>query len=129
MTPVQIPFKRNFKDMENKFEYLKIDGREQLPAPWSDYPVLREYETVTVYRNGRDYLDALVGQQDGWWVAGVHMEVGGSGGGFNPGRKWGQFATPVRMPFCGHSAGCSATRNCGVPHGRPYLTELTISDN
>ena len=62
MTPVQIPFKRNFKDMENKFEYLKIDGREQLPAPWSDYPVLREYETVTVYRNGRDYLDALVGQ-------------------------------------------------------------------
>ena len=93
MTPVQIPFKRNFKDMENKFEYLKIDGREQLPAPWSDYPVLREYETVTVYRNGRDYLDALVGQQDGWWVAGVHMEVGGSGGGFNPGRKWGQFAT------------------------------------
>ena len=61
MTPVQIPFKRNFKDMENKFEYLKIDGREQLPAPWSDYPVLREYETVTVYRNGRDYLDALVG--------------------------------------------------------------------
>lgn len=128
MTPVQIPFKRNFKDMENKFEYLKIDGREQLPAPWSDYPVLREYETVTVYRNGRDYLDALVGQQDGWWVAGVHMEVGGSGGGFNPGRKWGQFA-PVRMPFCGHSAGCSATRNCGVPHGRPYLTELTISDN
>lgn len=64
MTPVQIPFKRNFKDMENKFEYLKIDGREQLPAPWSDYPVLREYETVTVYRNGRDYLDALVGQQD-----------------------------------------------------------------
>ena len=81
MTPVQIPFKRNFKDMENKFEYLKIDGREQLPAPWSDYPVLREYETVTVYRNGRDYLDALVG----------------------------------------HSAGCSATRNCGVPHGRPCL--------
>ena len=106
--------------MENKFEYLKIDGREQLPAPWSDYPVLREYETVTVYRNGRDYLDALVGQQDGWWVAGVHMEVGGSGGGFNPGRKWGRLP-PVRMPFCGHSAGCSATRNCGVPHGRPCL--------
>lgn len=120
MTPVQIPFKRNFKDMENKFEYLKIDGREQLPAPWSDYPVLREYETVTVYRNGRDYLDALVGQQDGWWVAGVHMEVGGSGGGFNPGRKWDS-SPPVRMPFCGHSAGCSATRNCGVPHGRPCL--------
>lgn len=120
MTPVQIPFKRNFKDMENKFEYLKIDGREQLPAPWSDYPVLREYETVTVYRNGRDYLDALVGQQDGWWVAGVHMEVGGFGGGFNPDVN-GDSLLPVRMPFCGHSAGCSATRNCGVPHGRPCL--------
>ncbi|MDC2616094.1 hypothetical protein PO249_01525 [Bacteroides ovatus] len=79
--------------MENKFEYLKIDGRGQLPAPWSDYPVLTEYETVTVYRNGRDYLDALVGQQDGWWVAGVHMQVNSSGAGFNPGRKWGQFST------------------------------------
>ena len=79
MIPVQIPFKRNLKDMENKFEYLRIDGRNQLPTPWSDYPVLTEYETVTVYRNGRD--------------SGVHMEVDGSGGGFNPGRKWGQFAT------------------------------------
>jgi hypothetical protein len=108
MTPVQIPFKRNFKDMENKFEYLKIDGREQLPAPWSDYPVLREYETVTVYRNGRDYLDALVGQQDGWWVAGVHMEVGGSGGGFNPGRKWGQFAVLTEGKRMTHHHVCTA---------------------
>lgn len=129
MTPVQIPFKRNFKDMENKFEYLKIDGREQLPAPWSDYPVLREYETVTVYRNGRDYLDALVGQQDGWWVAGVHMEVGAVPAVVSTRDVNGDSLPPVRMPFCGHSAGCSATRNCGVPHGRPYLTELTISDN
>lgn len=120
MTPVQIPFKRNFKDMENKFEYLKIDGREQLPAPWSDYPVLREYETVTVYRNGRDYLDALVGQQDGWWVAGVHMEVAVSAA-VSTRDVNGDSLLPVRMPFCGHSAGCSATRNCGVPHGRPCL--------
>jgi len=128
MIPVQIPFKRNLKDMENKFEYLRIDGRNQLPAPWSDYPVLTEYETVTVYRNGRDYLDALVGQQDGWWTSGVHMEVDGSGGGFNPGAN-GDSLPPVRMPFCGHSAGCSAMRSCGVLHGRPCLTELTISDN
>lgn len=120
MTPVQIPFKRNFKDMENKFEYLKIDGREQLPAPWSDYPVLREYETVTVYRNGRDYLDALVGQQDGWWVAGVHMEVAVPVA-VSTRDVNGDSSPPVRMPFCGRSAGCSATRNCGVPHGRPCL--------
>ena len=93
MTPVQIPFKHNFKRMENKFEYLMIDGRGQLPEPWSNYPVLTDYETVTIYRNGRNYLDALVGQQDGWWTAGVHMQIGGSGGGFNPGRKWGQFST------------------------------------
>lgn len=34
MTPVQIPFKRNFKDMENKFEYLKIDGvASSFPLP------------------------------------------------------------------------------------------------
>ena len=106
--------------MENKFEYLKIDGREQLPAPWSDYPVLREYETVTVYRNGRDYLDALVGQQDGWWVAGVHMEVAVPVA-VSTRDVNGDSSPPVRMPFCGHSAGCSATRNCGVPHGRPCL--------
>ena len=30
MTPVQMPFKRNFKDMENKFEYLK--DRRPRPA-------------------------------------------------------------------------------------------------
>lgn len=79
--------------MENKFEYLRIDDRDRLPSPWSSYPVLTEYETVPVYRNGRDYLDVLVGRQDGWWTAGVHMQVNSSGGGFNPGRKWGQFAT------------------------------------
>lgn len=91
--PVQIPFKHNFKRMENKFEYLMIDGRGQLPEPWSNYPTLTDYETVTIYRNGRNYMDALVGQQDGWRTAGVHMQIGGSGGGFNPGRKWGQFST------------------------------------
>ena len=120
MIPVQIPFKRNLKDMENKFEYLRIDGRNQLPAPWSDYPVLTEYETVTVYRNGRDYLDALVGQQDGRWTVPAAVSTRGANGDSLP---------PVRMPFCGHSAGCSAMRSCGVLHGRPCLTELTISDN
>lgn len=114
--------------MENKFEYLRIDGRGQLPVPWSDYPVLTEYETVSVYRNGRDYLDVLVGQQDGWWTSGVHMQVNNSGGGFNPGRKWGSFQ-PVIMPFCGRSAGCSARGRCRVPPARPFLTKLTISGN
>lgn len=79
--------------MKNPFEYLKIDGRGQLPEPWSDYPVLTEYETVPVYCDGRDYVDVFVGQQDGWWVCGVHMNAHGSGSGFYPGRKWGQFAT------------------------------------
>ena len=46
MTPVQIPFKRNFKDMENKFEYLKIDGREQLPAP-IDETTARKHFVIT----------------------------------------------------------------------------------
>ena len=114
--------------MENKFEYLRIDGRNQLPAPWSDYPVLTEYETVTVYRNGRDYLDALVGQQDGWWTSAFTwrwtVPAAVSTRGAN-----GDSLPPVRTPFCGHSAGCSDTRSCGVPHGRPCLTELTISDN
>ena len=120
MTPVQIPFKRNFKDMENKFEYLKIDGREQLPAPWSDYPVLREYETVTVYRNGRDIWTPLWDSRTAggllaftWrWAVSAAVSTRDVNG---------DSLLPVRMPFCGHSAGCSATRNCGVPHGRPCL--------
>ena len=58
MIPVQIPFKRNLKDMENKFEYLRIDGRDQLPAPWSDYPVLTEYE--------RKYRDTSRYSSKGW---------------------------------------------------------------
>lgn len=74
--------------MENKFEYLRIDGRDRLPSPWFSYPVLTEYETVAIYRNGRDYLDVLVGRQDGWWTAGVHMQVNSSSAGFCPGRKW-----------------------------------------
>lgn len=93
MIPVQTPFKRNFKDMENRFDYLKIDCRGQLPSPWQSYPTLSDYETVPVYRSGHDYVDVLVGQQDGWWTSGVRMQVGGSAAGFNPGRKWGQFAT------------------------------------
>ena len=34
--------------MENKFEYLRIDGRDRLPSPWFSYPVLTEYETVAI---------------------------------------------------------------------------------
>lgn len=79
--------------MKNNFEYLRIDGRKQLPLPWSDYPVLTEYETIPVYREGHNFLDILIGRQDGWWVAGVHIQISGSGGGFNPSRKWGQFTT------------------------------------
>ena len=104
MTPVQIPFKRNFKDMENKFEYLKIDGREQLPAPWSDYPVLRPlWDSRTA--------GGLLAFTWRWAVSAAvsTRDVNGDS------------LLPVRMPFCGHSAGCSATRNCGVPHGRPCL--------
>lgn len=95
--------------MENKFKYLKIDGRKQLPEPWSNYPTLTDYETVPVYRQGRDFLDALVGQQDGWWTAGIHMQIGGSGGGFNPGRKWGQFANRENALLW--SLGCMLSRN------------------
>lgn len=114
--------------MENKFEYLRIDGRDRLPSPWFSYPVLTEYETVAIYRNGRDYLDVLVGRQDGWWTAGVHMQVNSSVAGFGPGAN-GDSSPPVRTPFCGRSAGCSAMTICGAPHGRPFLTRLTISGN
>ena len=62
--------------MENKFEYLRIDGRDRLPSPWFSYPVLTEYETVAIYRNGRDYLDVLVGRQDGWMLC--HKKLRGA---------------------------------------------------
>lgn len=77
----------------NRFEYLRIDGKKDLPNPWHAYPVLCDYETVAIYQQGREYLHALIGIQDGYWVAGVKMNYGSGGGGFNPGRKWGQFAT------------------------------------
>ena len=100
-----------------------IDGRGQLPEPWSNYPVLTDYETVTIYRNGRNYLDALVGQQDGWWTAGVHMQIGGSGGGFNP-VAMGTVLHPRKMPSFGHWAGCSPIMSYKVPHVRRFLTRL-----
>lgn len=78
---------------ENRFEYLLIDGRKDLPTPWSDYPVLCDYETVVIYQQGREYLHALIGIQDGYWVAGLKTNCGSGGSGFNPGRKWGQFAS------------------------------------
>lgn len=83
----------NRRGMENRFEYLRIDGRGSLPEPWSGYPVLKEYETVIVYREGRDFLHALIGVQDGYWVAGAAIWMAGGGSGFLPGRKWGQFAS------------------------------------
>ena len=104
MTPVQIPFKRNFKDMENKFEYLKIDGREQLPAPWM---VATTWTPLWDSRTAGG-LPAFTWR----WTVPVAVSTRDVNGDSSP---------PVRMPFCGRSAGCSATRNCGVPHGRPCL--------
>lgn len=79
--------------MENKFKHLLIDCRKELPSPWHAYPLLRDFETVVVYQQGREYLHALIGMQDGYWVAGVKIKSCTGGGGFNPGRKWGQFAS------------------------------------
>ena len=115
--------------MKNPFEYLKIDGRGQLPEPWSDYPVLTEYETVPVYRDGRDYVDVFVGQQDGWWVCGVHMNAHGSGSGFYPGRKWGS-SPPVTTLFCGDWAGSSlGWRSLMARYSGRSGKGLTISGN
>lgn len=79
--------------MENKFDYLRIDGRDSLPEPYSDYPVLKDYETIIVYQEGRNYLHSLIGIQDGYWVAGVNIWMASGGAAFLPGRKWGQFAS------------------------------------
>lgn len=79
--------------MDNKFEHLKFDSKKDLPEPWYNYPVLSEYDTILIYTKGRDYLRSLIGQQDGYWVAGVDIHIGGSSTGFLPGRKWGYFAT------------------------------------
>ena len=38
-------------------------------------------------------MDALIGRQDGRWVAGIRFKSGISGHYFNPGRKWGEFAS------------------------------------
>lgn len=90
---------------ENKFDYLRIDGRKNLPDPWHDYPVLSDFETVSVYRYQKDYLNVLVGLQDGYWVAGITIQIEGFGAGFYPGRKWGSLQ-PERMPYFGAWAIC-----------------------
>lgn len=79
--------------MENKFEHLRIDVRKEFPEPWTNYPVLSDYEVVPVYREGPYVMDALIGRQDGRWVAGIRFKSGTSGHYFAPGRKWGEFAT------------------------------------
>lgn len=79
--------------MENKFEHLRIDCRKELPGDWSNYLTLSDYEVVPVYREGPYIMDALIGRQDGRWVAGIRFKSGISGHSFNPGRKWGEFAS------------------------------------
>lgn len=79
--------------MENKFDYLRIDGRKDLPEPWCDYPVVSDFETVPVYQGDGEYLYVLIGQQDGYWVAGVSYKTKSLSRCFYPGRKWGQFAS------------------------------------
>lgn len=79
--------------MENKFEHLRIDCRKELSGDWSNYPTLSDYEVIPVFREGLYIMDALIGQQDGRWVAGIRFKSGISGHSFNPGRKWGEFAS------------------------------------
>lgn len=79
----------------NPFENLRIDNRADLPEPWYDYPVLRSKacRTETLYTCKYDYVKIRTGQQDGVWVAATDWMIGGTGNGYNPGRKWGEFST------------------------------------
>ena len=38
-------------------------------------------------------MKSRTGQQDGVWVAATDWMIGGTGSGYNPGRKWGEFST------------------------------------
>ena len=77
--------------MKNPFEHLRIDRRKELPAPWTDYPVLHDFITVTVYNAGSDYVGIHLGIQDGRWVAGLTVRHGFGYSNCYPGRKWGEF--------------------------------------
>ncbi len=77
--------------MKNPFEHLRIDRRKELPVPWTDYPVLHDFITVTVYNAGSDYVGIHLGIQDGRWVAGLTVRHGFGYSNCYPGRKWGEF--------------------------------------
>lgn len=78
----------------NPYSNLICDTKSVLPQPWYDYPVLKAYESIDVYRQGRsERITIKIGQQDGRWVASYDFWLGQEGGGSNPGRKWGDFNT------------------------------------
>lgn len=112
--------------MKNKFDYLRIDGRKNLPEPWYDYPVLSDFETASVYRYQKDYLNVLVGQQDGYWVAGITIQIEGFGAGFYPGRKWGQFATRENAILwgLGYMFGCDKIKGAAQNAVRNMINEI-----
>lgn len=78
---------------KNRFEHLRIDTKEILPAPYYNYPVLQnnEFETLVIAFPGDVHkeVDLRVGLQDNVWTLGYSV----FGSSCNPGRKWGQFTS------------------------------------
>lgn len=79
----------------NVFEHLKIDTHKELGERWMDYPVLQEgeFERISVWVDYREDATILIGQQEGAWVCGINIRARGMYHGFNPGLKWGKFAS------------------------------------
>lgn len=80
---------------KNVFEHLKIDTHKELGERWMDYPVLQEgeFERVSVWVDYREDATILIGQQGGAWVCGIIINTRETYCGFNPGLKWGKFAS------------------------------------
>ncbi|MBR5861220.1 MAG: hypothetical protein IKY71_07740 [Bacteroidaceae bacterium] len=79
----------------NVFEHLRICTHVELGEHWMNYPVLQEgeYENLSVWVEYREDATVLIGQQEGAWVCGVRIRTRRESSSFNPGLKWGKFAS------------------------------------
>lgn len=87
----------------NVFEHLKIDTHKELGERWTYYPVLQqgEFESVSVWVEKWEEATVFIGQQEGSWVCGVRIFTRRGGHSFNPGLKWGKFASKANAILWG----------------------------
>ena len=108
----------------NVFEHLKIDTHKELGDRWMDYPALKtsEFEYVSVWVEKWDEATVLIGQQENAWVCGVRIFTRRGGNSFNPGLKWGKFASKTNAILWG--LGYILRNNYNIPDIKKAALEM-----